>query len=341
MSVSPEPEPELQLAARTASLTAQASRASRLAPAGGGGAEAASGAASAPTEPEHGALSPMQAEIVRSAGLMIRTLSCGIVGTAFTRLQAYLPCSQEQEVKAALAVAASTPEDKLGQVKSLMEPLMGRVIAALEGDMLETYNGLIDETIRERIPDDSTRCYALLAIKMRERELAMSAVFPAQARKLLNTAHAEAAKLREGAENAEQAKTKVERILAGADHKITALGAAPLAAAKGALNAAADAFKAVEPFYYRTHLCLAPRQAVLMQVEQERAEAEKDVSIGMRIMAEATVKLYDTLSAQQSYNFLKYRQMLEQARVGSNLDQKITAQLERVHKAAMKFEVKR
>ena len=58
------------------------------------------------------------------------------------------------------------------------------------------------------------------------------------------------------------------------------------AAAKGALNAAADAAKAVETFYYRTHICLSPRQAALMQVEQERAEREKDVAVGMRIINE-------------------------------------------------------
>ena len=54
---------------------------------------------------------------------------------------------------------------------------------------------------------------------------------------------------------------------------------------------------------------------------------------------EANAKLYETFRADQSYNFLRYRQALEKAGVGKNLDPKITGQLERVHTAAMKYEL--
>lgn len=284
----PAPEPELPPA--DASRLAQQSRTARLAGADKG---------LAGVDENH--LTQMQIEVVQAAGQMIRGLACSVVGTVVgTRLPAYLPRAQEKEVTATLDRARQAPPDKLEQVAAIMEPVMGRIIASLAGDLRETFDGLIDEAIRERVPDDSTRCYVLLAVRVREAELAMTAVFPAEAEKILKTAHAEAAAARK--DGAEEGEAKAERILAAADHRVSALGAAPLAAAKTKLNAAADAAKNVEPFYFRTQLCLSAQQAAMIYSAQERAQVEKDVSVGFRIMCGAPPHLHPRPAAQQPHS---------------------------------------
>ena len=55
---------------------------------------------------------------------------------------------------------------------------------------------------------------------------------------------------------------------------------------------------------------------------------------------DANAQLYNTFSAEQSYNFLTYRQALTKAGVGKFLDRAVTAQLEKVHAEAMKYGAK-
>ena len=251
-----------------ASRTAQETRAGRLASAD-----------------SNQSLTQMQIEIVQSAAQMIRGLACNIVGAAFTRLPPYLPRAQEKHVSSTLERVKKLPKEKLDQVALAIEPVMGQVISGLANDLRDIYHGLIEEAIRERIPDDSTRCYVLLAIRVREAELALTAAFPDEAKQLLENANADATEARKL--GGEAGEAKAERILAAADHKVSALGAAPLAAAKQTLNTATDAAKAVEPFYYRTQLCLKPHQAAMVYSAQERAAAEKNTSVGMQIMCAA------------------------------------------------------
>ena len=107
-----------------------------------------------------------QIKIVRELALNMRALSCGIVGSAFARLPAYLPAERAAEIQEGIAKAqqhdASSPE----RIARIMEPLMGKAMAALTGDaeLRQTFDGLLDEGIKERIPDDSTRCLSLIHI---------------------------------------------------------------------------------------------------------------------------------------------------------------------------------
>ena len=169
-----------------------------------------------------------QIKIVRELALNMRALSCGIVGSAFARLPAYLPAERAAEITEGIAKAqqhdASSPE----RIARIMEPLMGKAMAALTGDaeLRQTFDGLLDEGIKERIPDDSTRCYVLLGIRVREAELVMQNAFPAKHKETLQTAHAEAEAAR--AAGTEEGEALADEILRAADAKVTKDGGGAL-----------------------------------------------------------------------------------------------------------------
>ena len=166
-----------------------------------------------------------QIKIVRELALNMRALSCGIVGSAFARLPAYLPAERAAEIREGIVAAqqqqqqhdSSSPD----QIARIMEPLMGKAMAALTGDaeLRQTFDGLLDEGIKERIPDDSTRCYVLLGIRVREAELVMQNAFPAKHKETLQTAHAEAEAAR--AAGTEEGEALADEILRAADAKVT------------------------------------------------------------------------------------------------------------------------
>ena len=162
-----------------------------------------------------------QIKIVRELALNMRALSCGIVGSAFARLPAYLPAERAGEIREGIAKAQRHDTSSPDQIARIMEPLMGKAMAALTGDaeLRQTFDGLLDEGIKERIPDDSTRCYVLLGVRVREAELVMQHAFPAKHKETLQTAHAEAEAAR--AAGTEEGEALADEILRAADAKVT------------------------------------------------------------------------------------------------------------------------
>ena len=125
-------------------------------------------------------LTPQQEMQVEHMGRMMAAMVMTGVGRAFKMMHAGL--SEEQQKVSTDAMERAQKESMMGtqtaqfEGQAMMERAMGEVLESLTTEQQTAWDGHIDQFIRSNVPDDTTQCYVLAGIKVREIELKLKAL---------------------------------------------------------------------------------------------------------------------------------------------------------------------
>ena len=125
-------------------------------------------------------LTPQQEMQVEHMGRMMAAMVMTGVGRAFKMMHAGL--SEEQKKVSTDAMERAQKESMMGtqtaqfEGQAMVERAMGEVLESLTEEQQTAWDGHIDQFIRGNVPDDTTQCYVLAGIKVREIELKLKAL---------------------------------------------------------------------------------------------------------------------------------------------------------------------